>query len=56
MFKTMSAMALLQGASATYSEGACPKISTVQNLDPKQYVGQWYEIARDKKTPFEWQA
>ena len=53
MFKTMSALMLLQGASATYSEGACPAYTSVKNLDVKQYMGQWYEIAKDKKIVYE---
>ena len=44
-------------ASLTFGK-KCPKwnedYKTVQNLDLNRYIGKWYEIQRDKETPFEW--
>ena len=56
MFKTLTALVLIDQVAATYSEGGCPKINTVKPFDAKRYVGEWYEIARDSGPSFEWGA
>ena len=53
MFKTLSALILVEQVASTYSEGPCPSITPVKPFDSARYVGQWYEIYRDQSTPFE---
>jgi len=56
MFKSFtSALALLaMGAQAAPRFSSCPKdYSPMAELDLDRYLGQWYEIHRDKWTPFE---
>ena len=31
----------------------CPEVSTMTDFEPSWYAGTWYEIIRDKSTPFE---
>ena len=56
MFKSFtSALALAIGAEAAPRFlASCPKdYSPIPTLDLDRYLGQWYEIRRDKYTPFE---
>ena len=41
-------------ALAVKSFGRCPSPSLQSGFDVSQYVGTWYEIARDKNIPFEY--
>ena len=40
-------------AGANFGQRTCPDISPVTDLDLESYAGTWYEITRDKATPFE---
>ena len=46
--------ALLGTTSATWSFGGCQNPTTEANFDVDQYVGSWYEAARDSKIIFEY--
>ena len=49
-----AAAALALTASAAPRLGGCPKdYSPMETLDVNRYAGEWYEIVRDKYTPFE---
>ena len=47
-------LSLLSSADARWSLGRCSKPSLQSSFDLSQYVGTWYEIARDKNIPFEY--
>ena len=47
-------LAFIGETEAKRSWGGCPKPALQSNFDPTQYVGTWYEIARDKNIPFEY--
>ena len=48
------AAALAIGAEAAPRLTGCPKdYSPMENFDLERYTGTWYEIVRDKYTPFE---
>ena len=48
------AAALALSASAAPRLGPCPrKYSPMETFDVDRYAGEWYEIVRDKYTPFE---
>ena len=55
MFKISSiAAAMAMTASAAPRLGGCPKsYSPMETFDVSRYAGVWYEIVRDKWTPFE---
>ncbi|TNV77247.1 hypothetical protein FGO68_gene10463 [Halteria grandinella] len=46
--------ALLSTASATWSFGGCQSPNTKSSFDVDQYIGSWYEAARDSKIIFEY--
>jgi apolipoprotein D and lipocalin family protein len=41
-------------AAAKWSLGACASPTLQSGFDSSQYVGTWYEFARDEKIPFEY--
>ena len=47
-------LAFIGESEAKRSWGGCPKPTLQSNFDVTQYVGTWYEIARDKSLPFEY--
>ena len=48
------AAALALTASAAPRIGGCPrKYQPMESFDVERYAGVWYEIVRDKYTPFE---
>ena len=54
MYKLASSVALALGVQAGPRRGGCPKdYSPMANFDVDRYAGLWYEIVRDKYTPFE---
>lgn len=46
--------ALLSTTSATYSFGGCQSPNTKSSFDADQYLGSWYEAARDSKIIFQY--
>ena len=46
-------LTFLGTAFATRSNGSCEKLALQQNFDASQYVGTWFEQARDKNFLFE---
>jgi len=46
--------ALLAPIEAAWKWGGCPKPTLQSSFDLTQYVGTWYEIARDPNLPFEY--
>mmetsp|Transcript_75602 Transcript_75602/g.104585 ORF Transcript_75602/g.104585 Transcript_75602/m.104585 type:complete len:108 (-) Transcript_75602:12-335(-) len=54
MSKVVSVAAILAlGAQAAFRFSACPDVKPMETFDVDRYTGQWYEIVRDKWTPFE---
>ncbi len=55
MLKTIAAVTLsIFGlANAGVSTGKCQEVALQENFDVSQYLGLWYEQARDKLMPFE---
>ena len=54
-----AASAITLAATALGNNEKCPDPSSFtveQNFDLARYAGEWYEIQRDKNTPFEWAA
>eukprot|EP00347_Sterkiella_histriomuscorum_P019149 403342759 len=49
----LTATLLLTQIDARFRFGSCPKVDTVENFDAEKYTGRWYEINRDRQTPFE---
>ena len=55
MIKFLAILASLAAQTlAVKSFGRCPKPTLPSDFDISQYVGTWYEIARDKTLPFEY--
>ena len=55
MIKYLAILASLAAQTlAVKSFGRCPKPTLQSDFDISQYVGTWYEIARDKTLPFEY--
>ena len=38
---------------ARFKLGECPKLDLESNFSLKKYEGRWFELARDKQTPYE---
>ena len=50
-------IALLAERTQAYIRfGACPSIEPVEDFEVERYMGRWYEIIRDKLTPFQFLA
>eukprot|EP00806_Schmidingerella_arcuata_P003246 Macronucleus_3939.p1 GENE.Macronucleus_3939~~Macronucleus_3939.p1 ORF type:complete len:204 (+),score=48.54 Macronucleus_3939:1-612(+) len=48
-----AALASLAFAGPRWGERSCPAFEAQADLDLARYAGSWYEITRDKTTPFE---
>ena len=46
-------MATLAIAGPRWGEKTCPEFEPMTGVDLKRYAGRWYEIVRDRATPFE---
>ena len=46
-------MVLAAVAQASFRMGGCPAFTQMEEFDINKYTGRWYEIVRDKYTPFE---
>lgn len=51
---SVALLSLLTPSSATFSWGACQEPATQSSFDASQYLGTWYEAARDSKIIFEY--
>lgn len=47
LFST-AAVALIGSTEAKFHHGGCPHVEYMQTFDKKAYVGEWYEIFRDR--------
>jgi len=54
LFATLATIALIEFAAAKLSFGRCPEPSLKAGFDKTQYIGVWYEYARDKSILFEY--
>ena len=55
-FVAGSCAALLAGvaeAGPNFGQRECPEYSPMADFDISAYAGTWYEIVRDRATPFE---
>ena len=44
----LTMIALIGAAEAKFRWGGCPKVDYVTEFDKEAYLGEWYEIFRDK--------
>jgi lipocalin len=54
LLTTLAIVAMLGSAAAKLSFGRCPEPSLKAGFDKLQYVGTWFEYARDKSILFEY--
>ena len=48
-----SLIAALAAAGPNFGKKECPSFSPMADFDLSRYTGTWYEIVRDRATPFE---
>ena len=55
MYKALilAAVALIGSVSARYSTGQCTTPQLQENFDATKYTGAWFQVAKDKNSPFE---
>jgi apolipoprotein D and lipocalin family protein len=49
----LATVALIGSVSAKYSSGQCTTPQLQENFDATKYVGTWFQVAKDKNSPFE---
>ena len=50
---TVGVIALASSVEAAFRVSRCPDFAKMDSFDAFSFTGRWYEIARDKLTPFE---
>ena len=48
-----ASFAAIAAAGPRWGEKTCPEFDSMANVDLERYAGTWYEIVRDRATPFE---